>query len=154
MNIIYNAWSFLILKVNALQADLNKLQGQQVSLQLEHKELKKKQRRSERYYTNKQTKDGGSQNDSVQGDDVEMVGDVSLQDDLTQEDDRSEEGWFTEISEIFNFKVPYKNINYAYRMLWMASLQDVDYCTKSLLHRILTTVFRPNVKLFMRQTKL
>lgn len=107
MNIIYNAWSFLILKVNALQADLNKLQGQQVSLQLEHKELKKKQRRSERYYTNKQTKDGGSQNDSVQGDDVEMVGDVSLQDDLTQEDDRSEEGWFTKISEIVNFKVPY-----------------------------------------------
>lgn len=79
-------------EVNALQADLNKLQGQQVSLQLEHKELKKKQRRSERYYTNKQTKDGGSQNDSLQGDDVEMVGDVSLQDDLTQEDDRSEEG--------------------------------------------------------------
>ena len=151
MNIIYNAWSFLILKVNALQADLNKLQGQQVSLQLEHKELKKKQRRSERYYTNKQTKDGGSQNDSVQGDDVEMVGDVSLQDDLTQEDDRSEEGWFTEISETFNFKVPY--INHAYRILWMASL-DVDYCTKSLLYRILTTAFRPNVKLFMRRTKL
>lgn len=51
----------------------------------------------------------------MQGDDVEMVGDVSLQDDLTQEDDRSEEGWFTEISEIFNFKVPY--INYACRIL-------------------------------------
>lgn len=152
MNIIYNAWSFLILKVNALQADLNKLQGQQVSLQLEHKELKKKQRRSERYYTNKQTKDGGSQNDSLQGDDVEMVGDVSLQDDLTQEDDRSEEGWFTEISEIFNFKVPY--INYACRILWMPSLQDVDYCTKSFLHRILTTSFRPNVKLFVRRTRL
>ena len=78
-------------QVNALQADLTKLQGQQVSLQLEHKELKKKQRRSERYYTNKQTKDTGSQNDSVQGDDVEMVGDVSLQDELTP-DDRSEEG--------------------------------------------------------------
>lgn len=78
-------------EVNALQADLTKLQGQQVSLQLEHKELKKKQRRSERYYTNKQTKDTGSQNDSVHGDDVEMVGDVSLQDELTP-DDRSEEG--------------------------------------------------------------
>ena len=80
-------------QVNELQADLSKLQSQQVSLQLEHKELKKKQRRSERYYTNKQSKDSGSQNDSVQGDEVEMVGDVSLQDELTP-DDRSEEGWY------------------------------------------------------------
>lgn len=60
-----------------------------MSLQLEHKELKKKQRRSERYYTNKQTKDSGSQ--SVHDDDVDMVGDVSLQGELTP-DDRSEEG--------------------------------------------------------------
>ena len=51
----------------------------------------------------------------MQGDDVEMVGDMSLQDDLTQEDDRSEEGWLTEISEIFSFKAPC--INYAYRIL-------------------------------------
>jgi len=78
-------------EINELQADLSKLQSQQVSLQLEQKELRKKQRRSERYYTNKQTKDSASQNDSVQGDDVEMVGDVSLQDELAA-DDRSEEG--------------------------------------------------------------
>ena len=77
-------------QVNELQADLSKLQSQQVSLQLEHKELKKKQRRSERYYTNKQSKDG-SQNDSVQGDDMEVVEDVSLQEEFTP-DDRSEEG--------------------------------------------------------------
>ena len=62
-----------------------------MSLQLEHKELKKKQRRSERYYTNKQTKD--SQSTSVHEDDVDMVGDVSLQGELTP-DDRSEEGWY------------------------------------------------------------
>lgn len=78
-------------EVNELQADLTKLQSQQVSLQLEHKELRKKQRRSERYYTNKHTKDTGSQNDSIQGDDVEMVGDVSLQDEF-EPDDPSEEG--------------------------------------------------------------
>lgn len=78
-------------EVNELQADLTKLQSAQVSLQLEQKELKKKQRRSERYYTNKQTKDSESQNDSVHGDDVEMVGDVSLPEDFTP-DDRSEEG--------------------------------------------------------------
>lgn len=87
--------SFLFLdfysQVNDLQAEMSKLQSQQVSLQLEHKELKKKQRRSERYYTNKQTKDTGSQNDSIQEDDVEMVGDVSLQDEFTTEDP-SEEG--------------------------------------------------------------
>lgn len=81
-----------ICQVNELQADLTKLQSAQVSLQLEQKELKKKQRRSERYYTNKQTKDSESQNDSVHGDDVEMVGDVSLPEDFTP-DDRSEEGW-------------------------------------------------------------
>lgn len=81
-----------VCQINELQADLSKLQSQQVSLQLEQKELRKKQRRSERYYTNKQTKDSASQNDSVQGDDVEMVGDVSLQDELAA-DDRSEEGW-------------------------------------------------------------
>ena len=78
-----------VCQINELQADLSKLQSQQVSLQLEHKELKKKQRRSERYYTNKQTKDSGSQ--SVHDDDVDMVGDVSLQGELTP-DDRSEEG--------------------------------------------------------------
>lgn len=87
--------SFLFLdcysQVNDLQAEMSKLQSQQVSLQMEHKELKKKQRRSERYYTNKQTKDTGSQNDSIQEDDVEMVGDVSLQDEFTTEDP-SEEG--------------------------------------------------------------
>ena len=47
----------------------------------------------------------------MQGDDVEMAGDVSLQDDLAQEDDQSEEGWFIEISKIFslNFLIyPYK----------------------------------------------
>lgn len=64
-----------------------------MSLQLEHKELKKKQRRSERYYTNKQTKDSGSQSTSVHDDDVDMVVDVSLQGELTP-DDRSEEGWY------------------------------------------------------------
>ena len=84
---------FVVCQINELQADLSKLQSQQVSLQLEHKELKKKQRRSERYYTNKQTKDSGSQSTSVHDDDVDMVGDVSLQGELTP-DDRSEEGWF------------------------------------------------------------
>ena len=83
---------FVVCQINELQADLSKLQSQQVSLQLEHKELKKKQRRSERYYTNKQTKDSGSQSTSVHDDDVDMVGDVSLQGELTP-DDRSEEGW-------------------------------------------------------------
>ena len=63
-----------------------------MSLQLEHKELKKKQRRSERYYTNKQTKDSGSQSTGLHDDD-DMVGDVSLQGELTP-DDRSEEGWY------------------------------------------------------------
>lgn len=77
-------------QINALQADLSKLQSQQVSLQLEHKELKKKQRRSERYYTNKQTKDLGSRGTSLHDDD-DMVGDVSLQGELTPED-HSEEG--------------------------------------------------------------
>ena len=77
-------------QVNELQADLSKLQSQQVSLQLEQKELKKKQRRSERYYTNKQSKDD-SHNDSVQGDDMEVGEDVSLQEEYTP-DDRSEEG--------------------------------------------------------------
>lgn len=85
-------------EVNDLQAEMSKLQSQQVSLQLEHKELKKKQRRSERYYTNKQTKDTGSQNDSIQEDDVEMVGDVSLQDEFTTEDP-SEDGIATETVE-------------------------------------------------------
>ena len=82
---------YIVSKINELQSDLSKLQSQQVSLQLEHKELKKKQRRSERYYTNKRTKDSGSQGNSMQDEDVDMVGDVSLQGDLTP-DDRSEEG--------------------------------------------------------------
>ncbi|XP_078378172.1 uncharacterized protein LOC144661321 [Oculina patagonica] len=85
-------------EINELQADLSKLQSQQVSLQLEHKELKKKQRRSERYYTNKQTKDSGSQGNSVHDDDVDMVGDVSLQGELTP-DDHSEEGLTAENAE-------------------------------------------------------
>ena len=75
-----------------LQGDLGKLQSQQVSLQMEHKELKKKQRRSERYYTNKATRDAGSQNNSIPGDDVGDIVDVSLQEELTPED-RAEEGW-------------------------------------------------------------
>lgn len=79
-------------QINELQADLSKLQSQQVSLQLEHKELKKKQRRSERYYTNKQTKDSGSQGNGAQEDEVDMVADVSLQGELTP-DNHSEEGW-------------------------------------------------------------
>lgn len=82
---------FLLSQITELQSDLNKLQSQQVSLQLEHKELKKKQRRSERYYTNKQTKDSGSQGNSIQDEEVDMVGDVSLQGDLSV-DDPSEEG--------------------------------------------------------------
>ena len=82
---------YLLSQINELQSDLNKLQSQQISLQMEHKELKKKQRRSERYYTNKQTKDSGSQGNSVQEEDVDMVGDVSLQGDLSA-DDPSEEG--------------------------------------------------------------
>lgn len=85
-------------EINELQSDLNKLQSQQISLQMEHKELKKKQRRSERYYTNKQTKDSGSQGNSVQEEDVDMVGDVSLQGDLSA-DDPSEEGLHPENTE-------------------------------------------------------
>ena len=37
--------------------EMGKVQNQQVSLQLEQKELKKKQRRSERYYNNKTAKE-------------------------------------------------------------------------------------------------
>lgn len=85
-------------EITELQSDLNKLQSQQVSLQLEHKELKKKQRRSERYYTNKQTKDSGSQGNSIQDEEVDMVGDVSLQGDLSV-DDPSEEGLHPENAE-------------------------------------------------------
>lgn len=58
---------------------------------MEYKELKKKQRRLERYYINKQIKDFGLQGNSVQEEDVDMVGDVLLQGDFLV-DDFFEEG--------------------------------------------------------------
>ena len=66
-----NSSYFLNLKVGELQDELNDMQNQQVSLQLEQKELKKKQRRSERYYSNKTAKEGsvGLQKVGGMGDD-------------------------------------------------------------------------------------
>lgn len=57
------------IQVNDLQVELTKLQSHVVSLQMEQKELKKKQRRSERYYTNKGTKDVGSQKEVASSED-------------------------------------------------------------------------------------
>ena len=63
----------VLLQVNELQTELSKQQNQVVSLQMEQKELKKKQRRSERYYSNKASKDSDPLKDSAsnEGDEVE-----------------------------------------------------------------------------------
>ncbi|XP_031559118.1 uncharacterized protein LOC116295451 isoform X2 [Actinia tenebrosa] len=61
-------------EVNSYQAELSKLQNDQVSLQIEQKDLRKKQRRSDRYYSNKEPKDSDSgEGENADGDRQEEV---------------------------------------------------------------------------------
>lgn len=63
-----------VIQVSELQQELVRVQNDQVSLQIEQKDLRKKQRRSDKYYSNKETRGSESGNgDDDRQDDQDTV---------------------------------------------------------------------------------